>query len=443
MALGPAAHNARAPWPTRIKPIHLEHWQSRLNPLEPQHIDRACHQAMTAEIKMKIAIIHDWLVSYRGGERVVAELIRMYPDADVFSTVDFMDEKDRHILQGKVPKTSFIQRLPFARKHYRMYLPLMLTAIEQFDLTNYDLVISSSSAVAKGVITGPRQLHISYVHSPIRYAWDLQHVYLREAGLDKGMRGLYARALLHYVRMWDQRTANGVDHFVANSRFIAARIKKTYRRTAEVIYPPVDTDTFTPITQARDDFYLTASSLVPYKRVPMIAEAFAAMPDKTLVVVGDGPDMAALKKIAGPNVRVLGYQSHDKLLKLFRTARAFVFAAEEDFGIMPVEAQACGLPVIAYARGGSLETIRGLDHERPTGVFFAEQTIPSVIQAVHAFEANADRFDPDNIRANALRFSTERFHQSFRDAVDRQLIDVDYNTIELTQTPLLDEGSAR
>lgn len=443
MALGLAAHNARAPWPTRITPYHLEHWQSRLNPLEPQHIDRACHQAMTAEIKMKIAIIHDWLVTYRGGERVVAELIKMYPDADVFSTVDFMDNKDRHILQGKTPKTSFIQKLPFARKHYRIYLPLMLTAIEQFDLTDYDLVISSSSAVAKGVITGPRQLHISYVHSPIRYAWDLQHIYLREAGLDKGMRGLYARALLHYVRMWDQRTANGVDHFVANSRFIAARIRKTYRRTAEVIYPPVDTDTFTPVTQAREDFYLTASSLVPYKRVPMIAEAFAAMPDKTLVVVGDGPDMAALKKIAGPNVRVLGYQSHHELLKLFRTARAFVFAAEEDFGIMPVEAQACGLPVIAYARGGSLETIRGLDHEKPTGVFFPEQTIPSVIQAVRAFEANADRFDPHNIRINALRFSTEKFHQRFRDAVERQLTSLDYNSTNLTETPLLDEGSAR
>lgn len=443
MALGPAAHNARGLWPTRITPYHLEHWQSRLNPLEPRHIDRACDQAMIAEIKMKIAIIHDWLVTYRGGERVVAELIKMYPSADIFSIVDFMDEKDRNILQGKVPKTSFIQRLPFARKHYRLYLPLMLTAIEQFDLTDYDLVISSSSAVAKGVITGPRQLHISYVHSPIRYAWDLQHVYLREAGLHKGMRGLYARALLHYVRMWDQRTANGVDHFVANSKFIAARIQKTYRRAAEVIYPPVDTDTFTPVIQAREEFYLTASSLVPYKRVPMIAEAFAAMPDKTLVVVGDGPDMAALKKVAGPNVRVLGYQSHDDLLKLFRTARAFIFAAEEDFGIMPVEAQACGLPVIAYARGGSLETIRGLDHKIPTGVFFKEQTIPCLVKAVREFEQNADRFDPRNIRENALRFSTEKFWQRFKDAVERQFADLDYDSINLDKMAMSEEGAAK
>lgn len=424
-------------------PYHLEHWQSRLNPLEPRYIAHSCRQAMTVEIKMKIAIIHDWLVTYRGGERVVAELIKMYPDADIFSTVDFMNEKDRHILQGKNPKTSFIQKLPFARKHYRMYLPLMLAAIEQFDLTKYDLIISSSSAVAKGIITGPRQLHISYVHSPIRYAWDLQHLYLQEAGLNKGIRGLYARALLHYVRMWDQRTANGVDHFVANSHFIAARIRKTYRRTAEVIYPPVDTDTFTPVTQARENFYLTASSLVPYKRVPMIAEAFAKMPDKTLVVVGDGPDMAALKKVAGPNVRILGYQSHEELLKLFRTARAFVFAAEEDFGIMPVEAQACGLPVIAYARGGSLETVRGLDHEAPSGVFFHDQTTISVIDAVRKFEENADRFNPLDIRENALRFSTENFHRHFKNAVEREFCNIYYNSIDINGATLLDEGRVR
>ncbi len=395
-----------------------------------------------ATMHMKIAIIHDWLVTYRGGERVVAELIKMYPDADIFSTVDFMHDKDRHILQGKIPNTSFIQRLPFARKHYRMYLPLMLTAIEQFDLTEYDIIISSSSAVAKGVITGPGQLHISYVHSPIRYAWDLQHVYLREAGLEKGLRGLYARALLHYVRMWDQRTANGVDHFIANSRFIAGRIRKTYRRTAEVIYPPVDTDTFTPATQARENFYLTASSLVPYKRVPMIAEAFSTMPDKTLVVVGDGPDMAALKRVAAPNVQVLGYQSHDELLKLFRTARAFVFAAEEDFGIMPVEAQACGLPVIAYAKGGSLETIRGLDHETPTGVFFPKQTIPCVVKAVREFEENADRFDSHNIRENALRFSTKKFHQRFRNAVKQQFSDLCQNDSDSSRMVSVSESSS-
>ncbi len=386
---------------------------------------------------MKIAIVHDWLVTYRGGERVVAEIIDMYPDADVFSVVDFMPDKDRGMLRGKSPNTTFIQRMPLARRYYRSYLPLMTLAIEQLDLTDYDLVISSSSAVAKGVITGPNQLHVSYVHSPIRYAWDLQHVYLREAGLNRGVRGLYARALLHYIRLWDQRTAPGVDHFVANSRFIAARIWKTYRRAAEVIYPPVDTDTFTLGEGRRGDFYLTASSLVPYKRVPMIAEAFAGMPDKTLLVVGDGPDMAALKRVAAPNVQILGYQSHDALLQLFRSARAFVFAAEEDFGIMPVEAQACGLPVIAYAKGGSLETIKGLDQEQPSGVFFPEQSVASLTQAVHEFEVNNHRFEPDAIRANALRFSADQFRQRFRHAIEEQLAERERRLVQFAPASLL------
>ncbi|KQO54503.1 glycosyltransferase family 4 protein [Sphingomonas sp. Leaf257] len=370
---------------------------------------------------MKIAIVHDWLTTYRGGERVVEELLRMYPEADLFSIVDFMEDRDRHMLQGRVPKTSFIQRMPFARKRYRAYLPLMMAAIEQFDLSNYDLVISSSSAVAKGVITGPGQVHVSYVHSPIRYAWDLQHIYLREAGLDRGLRGLYARALLHYVRMWDQRTANGVDCFVANSGFIATRIWKTYRREARVVYPPVDTNSFTPTGAPRGSCYLTASGLVPYKRVPMIAEAFAAMPDKKLVVVGDGPEMPALRKAAGPNVEVLGYQSHDELLRLFRSAKAFVFAAEEDFGITLVEAQACGTPVIAYGRGGALESIRGLDHDQPTGVFFPEQTPASLVEAVGRFEAHADRFDATAIRDNALRFAPSEFRRRMLAVIDAEL----------------------
>lgn len=370
---------------------------------------------------MKIAIVHDWLTTYRGGERVVEELLRMFPEADLYSVVDFMEERDRHMLQGRVPKTSFIQRMPFARKRYRVYLPLMMAAVEQFDLSSYDLVVSSSSAVAKGVITGPGQVHVSYVHSPIRYAWDLQHVYLREAGLDRGPKGLYARALLHYVRMWDQRTANGVDCFVANSGFIATRIWKTYRREARVVYPPVDTDRFTPSHEPRDSFYLTASGLVPYKRVPMIAEAFASMPNKTLLVVGDGPEMPALRKVAGPNVKILGYQSHDELLRLFRSAKAFVFAAEEDFGITLVEAQACGTPVIAYGRGGALESIRGLDHNQPTGVFFPEQTPASLIEAVEDFEANSHRFDEAVIRDNALRFAPSEFRRRLLAVIETEL----------------------
>lgn len=372
---------------------------------------------------MKIAIVHDWLTTYRGGERVVGELLKMYPQADLFSVVDFMEERDRHMLDGRVPHTSFIQRMPFARRRYRAYLPLMMAAVEQFDLGGYDLVISSSSAVAKGVITGPGQIHISYVHSPIRYAWDLQHVYLREAGLTRGLGGIFARALLHYVRLWDMRTANGVDCFIANSHFIARRIWKIYRREACVIHPPVDTDRFTLPDTPRGDFYLTASGLVPYKRVPMIAEAFAAMPDRKLVVVGDGPEMPALRRAAGPNVTVLGYQSSEELVRLFRQARAFVFAAEEDFGITPVEAQACGMPVIAYGRGGLLESVRGLDDPNPTGVFFAEQTAESLAQAVRLFEENEHRFDPSVIRDNALRFAPEQFRQAFRALVEAHLVE--------------------
>lgn len=370
---------------------------------------------------MKVAIVHDWLTVYGGAERVLAEILAIFPDADLFVVVDFLDETHRANLHGHTPRTTFIQRLPFARKRYRAYLPLMMAAVEQLDMSGYDLIVSSSYAVAKGVITGPNQLHISYVHSPIRYAWDLQHVYLREAGLGKGLRSIYARALLHYVRMWDLRTANGVDHFIANSRFIAARIWKTYRREAEVIYPPVGLDRYSLNDGERDDFYVTASRLVPYKRIPMIAEAFRMMPDRTLLVIGDGPEMSALRQAAGPNVKILGYQSDMEMERLLRSAKAFVFAAEEDFGITPVEAQACGTPVIAYGRGGVLESVVGLDGEYPTGVFFPEQTAACVVEAVHSFERNIHRFDPHRIRQNAMRFAPERFRHRLRAAVETQI----------------------
>jgi len=377
---------------------------------------------------MRIAIVHDWFVTYRGGERVVAELLQMFPDADLFSVVDFMAPADRVHLHGRTPRTTFIQRMPFARRRYRAYLPLMMIAVEQLDLSGYDLVISSSSAVAKGVITGPHQIHLSYIHSPIRYAWDLQHVYLREAGLQRGLGSMYARALLHYVRLWDQRTAHGVDRFIANSRFIAARIRKSYRREASVVYPPVDTDYHVPGAAPREDFYLTASSLVPYKRVPMIVEAFSAMPNRRLVVIGDGPEMPAVRRAAGANVTVLGYQSDAEMLRLLQTARAFVFAAEEDFGITPVEAQACGTPVIGYGRGGTLETVAGLDAERPTGVFFPEQTVPSLTAAIETFERHADRFHPAAIRAHALEFSAACFRRRFMAEVEDAFATAPYLT---------------
>ncbi len=362
---------------------------------------------------IKVAIVHDWLVAYAGAERVLEEIINCYPDADLFSVVDFIPKNERGFLKNKPVKTSFIQKLPFAKKKYRTYLPFMPLAVEQFDLSGYDIVISSSHAVAKGVITGPDQLHISYVHSPMRYAWDLQHQYLKETGLDRGLKGWLAKRELHKLRMWDLRTANGVDHFLANSRFIARRIWKVYRREATVIYPPVDVDSFSPCKQ-KEGFFLTASRMVPYKKIDLIAEAFSLMPDKRLYIIGDGPDFDKVKSKAGANVELLGYQPFEVLRNYMQRAKAFVFAAEEDFGIVPVEAQACGTPVIAYGKGGALETVT----EGETGLFFDAQTPSSIIEAVKRFEDMKDRFIPSKIREKTLRFSKDRFRQEFSSFVN-------------------------
>ncbi|HEY5939663.1 MAG TPA: glycosyltransferase, partial [Gemmatimonadales bacterium] len=314
---------------------------------------------------MKVAIVHDWLVTYAGAERVLEEMLAVYPDADLFSLIEFLPESERQFLGGRQVQTSFLQRMPGARKHYRTYLPFMPFAVEQFDLSTYDLVISSSHAVAKGVLTGPDQLHICMCYSPMRYAWDLQDQYLRESGLDRGAKGMATRWLLHRLRLWDARTADGVDRFIAISNFIARRIWKSYRRESTVIYPPVDVDSLTP-GGSREDFYVTASRMVPYKRIDLIVEAFAAMPGKRLVVIGDGPEERRIRGRAGSNVTLLGRQPFEVLHDHLRRARAFVFAAEEDFGIAPLEAQACGTPVIAYGKGGVLETLRGLDSPNPT-----------------------------------------------------------------------------
>jgi len=369
----------------------------------------------------RIAIVHDWLVTYAGAERVLEQILRCYPEADLFSLVDFLPDQGRGFILDKPVTTSFVQRLPFARKKYRTYLPLMPLAVEQFDVSGYDLVISSSHAVAKGILTGPEQLHLSYVHSPIRYAWDLQHQYLRESGLDRGLKGWAAKAILHYIRLWDTRTANEVDGFLSNSRFIARRIHKTYRRDSTVVYPPVDVADF-PLCREKDDFYVTASRMVPYKKVDLIVEAFSTMPDKRLVVIGDGPDFAKARAKAGPNVELLGFASNDVLRDHLQRARAFVFAAEEDFGIAPLEAQACGTPVIAYGRGGALETVRGLGvvQERPTGVFFAEQSVAAVVEAVLHFERDGAAIAPEVCRDNALRFAPERFREEFTAFVERE-----------------------
>jgi glycosyltransferase involved in cell wall biosynthesis len=369
---------------------------------------------------LRVAIVHDWLTVYGGAERVLEQLINILPHADLFSIIDFLPQASRGFLRGKSVRTSFVQGLPFVRGKYRNYLSLMPLAVEQFDLTNYDLVVSSSHAVAKGIITGPDQLHISYVHSPVRYAWDLQHEYFAQAGMDNGVKAWLARWMMHRVRMWDIRTANGVDHFVANSGFIRRRIWKIYRRDAIVIYPPVDVRKFGLYTD-KHDFYMTASRIVPYKRVDVIVKAFGYLRDKRLIVIGDGPEMQNIRNIKSDNVSILGHLNDEDLRYYMQRARAFLFAAQEDFGIAPVEAQACGTPVIAYGSGGVTESVRGLDMERPTGVFFTEPTVESLIAAIGLFEKHRGRIAPAACRDNAARFAPDRFRREFSGFLRHQL----------------------
>ena len=358
----------------------------------------------------RVAIVCDWLVSYAGSERVLEKMLEVFPRADLFCVVDFIPEVERRFLQYKNTKTTFIQKIPAARKYYRSYLPLMPLAIEQLDVSAYDLVISSSHAVAKGIMTGPDQLHISYIHSPIRYAWDLQHQYLQESGLIRGLKSWLARLILHYIRIWDYRTANGVDYFIANSGFIARRVRKVYGRKAAVIYPPVDVDAFN-FSDKKEDYYLTASRMVPYKKVRLIVEAFNQMPGKKLIVIGDGPEFSHIQAIAKSNIQLMGFQPFEVLKDRMQKAKAFIFAAEEDFGITPVEAQACGTPVIAYGKGGVLETVQ--NGEQATGVLFEEQTTEAIIEAVKEFEDNKASFDYYRCRLNAEKFSVENFKKQF------------------------------
>ncbi len=371
---------------------------------------------------MKVAIVHDWLPVLGGAEKVLKELVTIFPNADIFTLFDFLSDDDRKSLGAAKITTSYLNRLPGVKKYYRKLLPFCPQAIEDFDLEGYDLIISSSHTVAKGVITSPKQTHISYVHTPTRYAWDMMHRYLREDGLDRGVKGYLAKYLLHRFRIWDCRTANGVDHFIANSDFIRQRIWKVYRREAEVIYPPVDTQEFQVRTN-KDDFFFASSRMVPYKRMPLIVESFAKMPDQKLVVIGDGPDMEKVKEAAkdATNITIMGYQPNAVLKDHMQRARAFVFAAEEDFGIMPVEAQACGTPVIAFGAGGALETVIDIrsNASKGTGIFFNEQTPESLIQAVHEFNALYSRITPANCRVNAENFSVATFKKNILSMIEK------------------------
>ncbi|MGM0693340.1 MAG: glycosyltransferase [Pseudomonadota bacterium] len=362
----------------------------------------------------RVAIVHDWLVTWAGAEKVLDVLLQRFPGAELFTVVNFLDDTRAPALRGRAIHTSFIQRLPGARRHYRRYLPLMPLAVEQFDLKGFDLILSSSHAVAKGIIPDPGAVHVCYCYSPMRYAWDMQHQYLRQTGA-RGLKGALMRWQLHRLRLWDLASAQRVDHFIAISHYIQRRIECFYRREAEVIYPPVETARFRH-DRPREGFYLAASRLVPYKRIDLVIDAFNRMPDRRLVVIGDGPERRRLEALAGPNVSLLGYQEDAVLIDHLERTRAFVFMAEEDFGILPVEAQAAGAPVIGYGVGGVAETVVHGD----TGWHVPRQDVHALIDAIHAFESSALGAD-DALAARCHRRAQEFDRRCFEAALDRCL----------------------
>jgi glycosyltransferase involved in cell wall biosynthesis len=362
-------------------------------------------------LKNKIAIVHEWLVNYAGSERCVESFTNIWSDASVYSLVDFLDEEQRKIiLKGKFAKTSFIQKLPGAKTRHRYYLPFFPKAVESFDLTEFDIIISSSHAVAKGIKTNQKQLHISYCYSPMRYAWDNADEYL------KGFKGSAAKIFINYLRRWDLKSSENPDYIIGISEYIRKKIQRIYKRDADVIYPPVDTDKF-PLETNKSDYYLAASRLVPYKKIDLIVEAFSKMPDKKLIVIGSGPEKEHIISKAGPNVNVIGYQDFESLKSYMQKAKAFVFAAEEDFGIVVVEAMACGTPVIAFGKGGAAETV--IDGK--TGILFQEQTAESIIEAVKKFESFGDELNYSEISQHAEEFSRKKFEQNIREYVNEKI----------------------
>jgi len=366
---------------------------------------------------LRIAIVHDWLVTYGGAERVLEQLLLLFPQADLFTLCDFLPAADRGFLQGRTITTSVIQKLPRAGNWYRRYLPVMPYAIEQFDLGGYDLVISSSHAVAHGVLTNSDQLHLSYFNNTMVYVWDLYHHYLRGAGLHRGLGGLIARPLLHYVRTWDAATAPRVDRYIANSKHMQRRIRKVYGRESQVIYPPVDTERFAVWTN-KEDYYIVVSRLVPFKRIDLVVEAFQRMPTRRLMVVGDGPELSRLKSRASSNVEFVGFRPAGEVHDRVKRARAFLFPSVEPFGIAVVEALASGTPVIAYAGGAALEIVS----EGRGGTFFREQTPQAMVQAIERFEQAKKSLDARTVHETAEQFSVSRFRNQFRRMVENELV---------------------
>jgi glycosyltransferase involved in cell wall biosynthesis len=371
----------------------------------------------TPDAPRRVAVVHEWLLERAGSERVTEAILQRYPQAELFTLIDRLPEADRGMLGGRTPHTSFLQRLPGLPGTLKFAVPLMPLAIEQFDLSGFDLVISSSHTVAKGVIVSPDALHLCYCHSPMRYAWDLQPTYLQTEGLDRGLKGLAARVMLHRMRLWDHRSAAGVDAFAANSAFVARRILKAYRREAVVIPPPVELQP--ALALPRDPMtYVTVSRLINYKRVDLLVDAFRRLPDRRLVVIGTGPDARRLQAGAPSNVRFAGHLPLDAMRETVARAGAFLFAAIEDFGISPVEAMGLGTPVIALRRGGAAETVAGLDDAAPTGVFFDEQSPQAIVDAIARFEQSGASIDAQACIARARGYSHEVFARRFGDWVD-------------------------
>ncbi len=369
---------------------------------------------------LRYAMVHEWLTpkATGGSELVVQEILQHIP-ADLFALIDFESCNPDSYLYGRSIGHTFLQHFPFAEKGVQTYLPFMPLAIEQLDLREYDVILSSSHAVAKGVLTRANQVHITYCHAPMRYAWDLTFDYLEQSHIRWGLKGMLTRYLLHRLRQWDVLSANRVDHFIANSQTTADRIWRCYRRRAEVIYPPVAIERF-PFTPEKQEFYLTVSRLVGYKQVELIIRSFNEL-GLPLIVIGEGPDAEKLQRLAKPNIQLLGWRSNEDVARYMSQAKAFVYAAYEDFGIAPVEAQACGTPVIAYGRGGTGESVKDLRDwgDRGTGMLFSRQIVPDLVETILNFESQGKKAVPEEIRRHAEQFSPEKFRDRYLASVDR------------------------
>jgi len=363
----------------------------------------------------RIAFVHDWLVEFGGAEQVLVSLLEIWPDAGIYTIVHDPSGPCGSIVAGRQVETSFIQKLPRAKRKYRSYLPLMPLAVEQFNLQDFDIIISLSYSVAHGIIPQNDQLHINYIHLPARYAWHLYHEYISYPSFPSGIMSWFAKLSLHYLRLWDATTPNRIDQYVANSQWTAKNVWRYYRRDADVIYPPIEVSSCSPDTN-KENFFVTVSRIVPYKRIDLIVDSFTKMDTKELIVIGDGPDLQRIKEKAGRNITFLGYQPFDIVKEYLERARALIFASTEDFGMVPVEAQACGTPVIAYRKGGVMETVI----EGETGIFFDEQTPNSLVEAIERFEKVESLFEVKKLRSNVERFSKERFQREFSEFVELQ-----------------------